>query len=87
MSGGTKGTSSYYYLPNVPYTMFFYKSYGLHGTYWHNNFGHPMSHGCVNLPTPIAEKLFYWTEPQLPAGKSSVLTSREISGTKVVVHQ
>lgn len=87
MSGGVKGTSSYYYLPNVPYTMFFYKGYGLHGTYWHNNFGHPMSHGCVNLPTPIAEKLFYWTEPQLPAGKSSVLASREILGTKVVVHQ
>ncbi|MGE5251028.1 MAG: L,D-transpeptidase, partial [Bacteroidota bacterium] len=37
------------YLPNVPYTMYFYKGYGLHGTYWHNNFGTPMSHGCVNL--------------------------------------
>ena len=38
-----------YYLPNVPYTMYFYQGYSLHGTYWHNNFGHPMSHGCVNL--------------------------------------
>ena len=38
-----------YYLPNVPYVMYFYKGYGLHGTYWHHNFGHPMSHGCVNL--------------------------------------
>lgn len=44
-----------YYLPNVPYVMYFYKGYGLHGTYWHSNFGHPMSHGCVNLPTPEAE--------------------------------
>ncbi len=49
-----------YSLPNVPYIMYFYKSYGLHGTYWHNNFGTPMSHGCVNLSTPDAEWLFNW---------------------------
>jgi LysM repeat protein len=44
-----------YYLPGVPYVMYFYQGYSLHGTYWHNNFGHPMSHGCVNMPTPEAE--------------------------------
>lgn len=49
-----------YYLPNVPYIMYFYKGYGLHGTYWHNNFGTPMSHGCVNLRTEDAEWLFNW---------------------------
>lgn len=49
-----------YYLPDVPYTMYFYKGYGLHGTYWHSNFGTPMSHGCVNLSIPDAEWLFYW---------------------------
>jgi len=49
-----------YYLPNVPYIMYFYGSYGLHGTYWHNNFGTPMSHGCVNLRTEDAEWLFNW---------------------------
>jgi lipoprotein-anchoring transpeptidase ErfK/SrfK len=38
-----------YYLPDVPYVMYFYKGYGLHGTYWHNNFGTPMSHGCINF--------------------------------------
>jgi lipoprotein-anchoring transpeptidase ErfK/SrfK len=47
-----------YYLPDVPYTMYFYKGYGLHGTYWHNNFGTPMSHGCVNLTIPDAEWLY-----------------------------
>ena len=47
-----------YYLPGVPYTMYFYKGYGLHGTYWHNNFGTPMSHGCVNLSIPDAEWLY-----------------------------
>ncbi len=44
-----------YDLPGVPYVMYFYQGYALHGTYWHNNFGHPMSHGCVNMPTPEAE--------------------------------
>ncbi len=51
-----------YYLPDVPYTMYFYKGYALHGTYWHHNFGHPMSHGCVNLSTPDAEWLFGFAE-------------------------
>ncbi|MEK7498007.1 MAG: L,D-transpeptidase [Patescibacteria group bacterium] len=65
MEGG-KG-KYYYYLPNVPYVMYFegsgipgWKGYGLHGTYWHNSFGTQRSHGCVNLPTPIAERLFGW---------------------------
>jgi lipoprotein-anchoring transpeptidase ErfK/SrfK len=49
-----------YYLPKVPYVMYFYKGYGLHGTYWHHNFGTPMSHGCVNFPTPEAGWLFSW---------------------------
>lgn len=50
-----------YYLPNVPYVMYFYRDYAIHGTYWHNNFGTPMSHGCVNLPTPAAEWIFNWS--------------------------
>ncbi len=47
-----------YYLPNVPYVMFFYKDYGLHGTYWHHDFGTPVSHGCVNLSIPDAAWLY-----------------------------
>ncbi len=47
-----------YYLPGVPFTMYFYKGYAIHGTYWHDNFGTPMSHGCVNLRTPDAEWMF-----------------------------
>ena len=47
-----------YFLPGVPFTMYFYKGYGLHGTYWHNNFGTPMSHGCVNLTIPDSEWLY-----------------------------
>lgn len=49
-----------YYLPGVPFIMYFYKGYGIHGTYWHNNFGTPMSHGCVNLTIDDAEWLYHW---------------------------
>lgn len=47
-----------YYLPGVPWTMYFYRGYAVHGTYWHNNFGTPMSHGCVNLRIDEAEWMF-----------------------------
>jgi hypothetical protein len=47
-----------YYLEDVPYTMYFYQGYALHGAYWHSNFGTPMSHGCVNLETSDAGWLF-----------------------------
>lgn len=49
-----------YYLPNVPWVMYFYRGYSFHGTYWHNNFGQPMSHGCVNMRTPDAKWLYDW---------------------------
>lgn len=49
-----------YDLPGVPYVMYFYQGYALHGTYWHNNFGTPMSHGCVNMRTTEAEWAFNW---------------------------
>lgn len=49
-----------YYLPDVPYTMYFHSGYGIHGTYWHSNFGTPMSHGCVNMETSAAGWLFDW---------------------------
>ena len=85
MSGGTG--RNYYYLPNVPYIMYFYKGYGLHGTYWHNDFGNPRSHGCVNLPTPIAERLYYWVSPVLPEGKSVVHSTPDNPGTRIVIHE
>lgn len=49
-----------YRFPNVPYVMSFYGNYTIHGTYWHNNFGQPMSHGCVNMRTSDAQWLYNW---------------------------
>jgi lipoprotein-anchoring transpeptidase ErfK/SrfK len=75
-----------YYLPGVPYTMYFHAGYALHGTYWHSNFGQPMSHGCVNLDTEDAKWLFDWTAPPLPTGATQVRSSGASPGTLVVVH-
>lgn len=49
-----------YYLPGVQWVQYFYSGYALHGTYWHNNFGQPMSHGCVNLTNADAYWLYNW---------------------------
>jgi lipoprotein-anchoring transpeptidase ErfK/SrfK len=51
-----------YFFEDVPYTMYFHKGYGLHGTYWHDDFGTPMSHGCVNLTVEDAKWLFGFAE-------------------------
>lgn len=76
-----------YYLPEVPYTMYFYRGYALHGTYWHHNFGQPMSHGCVNLETGEAKKLFEWADPVLPAGQTETVATADNPGTLVIVHE
>ena len=71
MTGGSKALGTFYDLPNVPYTMYYYSGYGIHGAYWHNNFGNTMSHGCTNMKPEEAGIVFNW---------ASV-------GTRVVVHQ
>ncbi len=47
-----------YYLPNVEWVMYFYSGYAIHGTYWHSNWGQPMSAGCVNMPNEEARWLY-----------------------------
>ena len=88
MSGGTG--ADYYNLPNVPYTMYFYNDstpkywgYGIHGAYWHNNFGHPMSHGCVNMKIEDAGKIFYWTNSEV---KGVVHASNDHPGTPITIY-
>lgn len=79
MSGGSG--ADYYNLPNVPYVMFFSnnevaasRGFSLHGTYWHNNFGHPMSHGCVNMKTTDIAKLYDWANDN-PGTKITIFDS------------
>ncbi len=68
MQGPVPGVSDQYYdLPGVPWDLYFTKDGGaIHGAYWHNNFGQPWSHGCVNLPPAAAERLYEWTDLGTP---------------------
>jgi len=59
-------SGSGYYLPGVPWVMYFTGAYSIHGTYWHHNFGHPMSHGCVNLTIDDARWFYEWAEIGTP---------------------
>ena len=68
MSGGSKENGTYYYLPGVPYILYFYnsitpkmKGFAIHGAYWHNNFGIPMSHGCINMKPSEAGEIYSWS--------------------------
>ena len=70
-------------LPGVPWVCYIaWTGVSLHGTYWHNNYGTPQSHGCINM-TPEAAKWFYrWTEPFVPVHDNYM----EVDGTTVVVY-
>ncbi len=92
MSGGSKALHTYYYLPNVPYVMFFSndevtasRGFSLHGTYWHDNFGHPMSHGCVNMKIDEAELLYNWTLPTAD-GRTPARATAENPGTEIHIY-
>ncbi len=94
MQGGSKELQTYYYLPNVPYVMFFYnteiekmRGYSFHGAYWHNNFGHPMSHGCINMKNDDAKLLYEWANPMVTNAKAwSTPATKEDPGTKVIIY-
>ena len=86
MRGGIPGTSSYYNLANVPYTMYYYGSYGIHGTYWHDKFGTRQSSGCTNLTQGDAKYIFDLTGPKLADGVRSVWFSADNMGTVVYNH-
>lgn len=86
MTGGSG--ADYYDLPNVPYVMFFSndevdagRGFSIHGTYWHNNFGHAMSHGCVNMKTTDVAKLFEWADGPKDGKKGTMITIYDDSET------
>lgn len=70
MTGGSKATGDYYYLPNTTWVTYFDGQEALHTAYWHNNFGHPMSHGCINMRAADAKTVYDFAP----------------IGTKVIVH-
>lgn len=88
MTGGEG--DDYYDLPNVPFTMFFEgdtlarsRGFAIHGAYWHNNFGHAMSHGCINMRQTDVEKLYNWATP-ISNGHTTNATN-DNPGTKITI--
>ncbi len=83
---GTAAGDLPYSIEDVPYVMYFHRSYALHGAFWHGNFGVQMSHGCVNLAPLDAKWLFFFVDPKLPEGFHGVWSNERELGTRVVIH-
>lgn len=62
---GSQGQPDFYYLEEVPWTMYFDGDIGLHGTYWHDGFGYRHSHGCVNLSITDSHWLYDWASAEI----------------------
>ncbi len=69
---------------DVPFVQYFTEGFALHAAYWHDDFGTPRSHGCVNLAPKDAAWLFGWTDPQVPEAWHGALSLRK--GTLVYTH-
>lgn len=80
--------SSAFELRDVPWIQYFDSGFALHGAYWHDVFGVPRSHGCINLSPIDARVVFNWTDPELPEGWHGMNTSDKLGpGTAVVIRE
>jgi hypothetical protein len=76
---------SSYSIEDVPWVQYFSNGIALHGAFWHRRFGHPHSHGCVNLAPLDAMRLFGWTTPRLPRGWDAAFPTAAEASTVVRV--
>ncbi len=81
MSSNARGNA--YDLRDVPYVQYFHEGFALHAAYWHDAFGAPRSHGCVNLSPEDARWLFEWTDPEVPPEWHGAYST---AGTRVHIH-
>lgn len=87
MAAGEPGVGSGFDLPGVPWVCYLTESgVSLHGTYWHNDFGSPRSHGCINLPTSAARWFYRWSLPAVRPYEQIVERGEE-DGTLVVIKE
>jgi lipoprotein-anchoring transpeptidase ErfK/SrfK len=75
-----------YSIEDVPYVMYFQLAFALHSAFWHNGFGRPRSHGCVNLAPADARWLFNFVEPPLPLPWHGVFPKPDAPGTRLYIH-
>jgi len=74
-----------YSIQDVPWVMYFELAYAFHAAFWHDRFGRPKSHGCVNMAPLDARWLFQWTDPQVPEGWHGAYPTEERPGTRVFI--
>ncbi|MBN1654071.1 MAG: L,D-transpeptidase [Deltaproteobacteria bacterium] len=74
-----------YSIEDVPYVMYFQLAYALHSAFWHNGFGRPRSHGCINMAPIDAKWLFNWIAPEMPSLWHSVYPTKERPGTRLYI--
>lgn len=84
---GTAAGDLPYSIEDVPYVMYFHKSYALHGAFWHANYGVEMSHGCINLAPLDAKYLFFFATPTLVPGSHGAWATETRPGSLVQVHE
>lgn len=84
---GTAAGDLPYSIEDVPYVMYYDRSYALHTAFWHANYGVQMSHGCVNLSPLDAKHLFFFADPPLPPGLHGIWSSPDRPGSRIVVHE
>ncbi len=83
---GDTASDGPYSIDDVPWVMYFQLAYALHGAFWHNGFGFPRSHGCVNLAPADARWVFNWSDPQVPEGWHGAYPTEASPGTLLYVH-
>jgi lipoprotein-anchoring transpeptidase ErfK/SrfK len=74
-----------YSVEDVPYVMYFQLAYALHSAFWHNAFGRPRSHGCINMAPLDAKWLFNWISPELPRGWHVSYPTGGQKGTRIYI--
>ncbi len=89
MRGGNRAAGTAYHVTEVKNVQYFHEDYAFHGTYWHSNFGTPMSRGCINMTEEDAEWLFEWASPFMYDDDDDgwMFSTRANPGTLVLVHE
>jgi hypothetical protein len=80
------GSPTWYYIEDVPWTLYFHEGYSIHAAFWHDAFGFLRSHGCVNLAPRDAEWFFHWSQPPMPEGRDTLHIGSGTPSTWVWAH-
>lgn len=81
--GSKEGAADAYYMEDVPFVMHYYPRYAIHSAFWHDNFGEPASHGCINLSPKDAWTVYQLVSPTMPDGWQYIKQNKEDPGTPV----